>query len=333
MRGWVIVKGYLRSRLPVLLLVAIFEILIATIYNLYGLPPGPLSYTLLLLTVVTVVLMLLDLRQYAKRLRALDQLAKQAAEDLPALPISADAMEQRWLQALTVMEERRRKEQAAATEAEVQSDRYYTLWSHQIKTPLAAMRLLLQEDPVDPGALSQELLRTEQYVEMALGYQRLRHGQGDLVLTHCSLDSLVRQAVKRVSPLFIHKKLSLELSDTDKKILTDEKWLCFVLEQLLSNAIKYTKTGGVTIGLLPESECTLSIADTGIGILPEDLPRVFEWGYTGCNGRLDKRSTGIGLFLCKQTMELLHHGIAIQSQPGQGTQVLLDLARADLEVE
>lgn len=333
MKGRTVLKGYLRSRLPVLLLVALFEGLTAIVYGLYGLPWGPLVYTLLLLTVVTVGLLLLGLRQYAKRLRALDRLAKQAADQLPALPASTDAMEQCWLRALAAVEAGRRTEQAAATEAETLADRYYTLWSHQIKTPLAAMRLLLQEEPADREALSQELLRTEQYVEMALGYQRLRHGQGDLVLTHCSLDVLVRQAVKRVSPLFIHKKLSLELCHTGRQVLTDEKWLCFVLEQLLTNAIKYTQSGGVTIKLLPESVCTLVIADTGIGILPEDLPRVFEWGYTGCNGRLDKRSTGIGLYLCRQTMQLLHHGISIRSQPGQGTQVLLELDRAALDVE
>lgn len=328
-----IIKAYLRSRLPILLLTAMFEILIAIIYGLYSLPWGPLYYTLLLLTVLTLSLLLLDFRHYARELRVLDQLARQAAEELPALPSSADAREQRWIKALEAVEQCRRNEQSAAAEAEAQADRYYTLWSHQIKTPLAAMRLLLQEEPADSEALSQELLRTEQYVEMALGYQRLRHGQGDLVLANCNLDTIVRQAVKRVSPLFIHKKLSLELCDTGKKVLTDEKWLCFVLEQILTNAIKYTQTGGVTIKLLPESECTLVIADTGIGILPEDLPRVFEWGYTGCNGRMDKRSTGIGLYLCKETMELLHHGIAIRSQPGSGTEVLLDIARTALDVE
>ena len=114
-------------------------------------------------------------------------------------------------------------------------------------------------------------------------------------------------------------------------MLTDEKWLLFVIEQVLSNAWKYTRTGKVTISL--EGEATLVISDTGIGIAPEDLPRVFDRGFTGCNGRLEQRSSGIGLYLCRRILDQLGHSIEIQSTPGKGTQVRLHLEQNPLAVE
>lgn len=114
------------------------------------------------------------------------------------------------------------------------------------------------------------------------------------------------------------------------RVLTDEKWLVFVLEQILSNALKYTKSGSIHIYLSPDAPKTLVIEDTGIGIAPEDLPRIFEKGYTGCNGRADKRSTGIGLYLCRQIMEKLSHTIRIESEMGVGTKVYLGLDTVSL---
>ena len=142
--------------------------------------------------------------------------------------------------------------------------------------------------------------------------------------------SLLRQAVRRYAPLFIRSRVSLQLEETGLRCLTDGKWLGFVVEQLLSNAVKYAPGG--TVRIFAEGE-TLCIADNGIGIAPEDLPRVFERGYTGKNGRLERRSTGIGLFLCREVCRRLGHGITIASRPGEGTEVRLDLHREKLEAE
>ena len=133
--------------------------------------------------------------------------------------------------------------------------------------------------------------------------------------------------------MFIYKNISLRLVNRHAVVLTDEKWRCFILEQVLTNAVKYTAAGSVSLSLDPQAPNTLCIEDTGIGIRPEDLPRVFDWGYTGYNGRLDKRSTGIGLALCRQAAQLLGHRIEITSTPGIGTLVKLDLSRDPLEVE
>ena len=206
---------------------------------------------------------------------------------------------------------------------------YFTMWVHQIKTPIAAMRLLLQDaDTDEQRALLEQLQSVEQYVEMVLGYLRLESPSSDYVIRNYLLDDIVRQAVRKYASQFIRRKLRLEYTPLNVSVITDEKWLLFVIEQVLSNALKYTRSGSVSITL--EAPKTLCIRDTGIGIAPEDLPRIFEKGYTGCNGRADKRSTGIGLYLCRQIMEKLSHTIRIESEMGVGTKVYLGLDTVSL---
>ncbi len=205
---------------------------------------------------------------------------------------------------------------------------YYVMWTHQVKTPIAAMKLLLENGGMQgrEGFLMQEeLFKIEQYVEMVLTYQRLENMSADLELQKYDLHSLIRQAVKKYSVLFINKGLSLELQDMDISILTDEKWFVFCLEQLLSNSIKYTKEGGIKIRAVSDGEETirLCIEDTGIGIRQEDLPRIFEKGFTGYNGRVDKRATGIGLYLCRRILAYLGIRIKVDSMEGEGTKVSL----------
>lgn len=217
---------------------------------------------------------------------------------------------------------------------------YYGMWAHQIKTPIAAMRILVQsgmdreeneENQKLFRQLQMELFKTEQYVEMVLSYLKIGDIAKAMVLERCDLGKVVRQAVKKYSRLFILQKLSLEMGEIAEIVLTDEKWLSFVVEQILSNALKYTKSGSVSIYL--EQEGVLVIKDTGIGISAEDLPRIMEKGYTGYNGRIDKRSTGIGLYLCKKVMDKLHHQLRIDSEDGKGTKVVLDLRRTQLDLE
>lgn len=166
---------------------------------------------------------------------------------------------------------------------------------------------------------------------MVLSYIRLGSDTNDFVFQKSPLDDLIRQSIRKYAPQFIRKKLWLHYEKTEEKVLTDEKWLCFLLEQLLSNAVKYTYEGGVTISVSPEK--VLTIRDTGIGIAPEDLPRIFEKGFTGYNGRSNKKATGLGLYLCKQAADKLGIRIRVKSRPGEGTAVSLDLSSRKLEVE
>ena len=205
---------------------------------------------------------------------------------------------------------------------------YYTIWAHQIKTPIAAMRLILQSEKSETNSeLLEQLFKTEQYVEMALQYLRLKNISNDLAFKKCSLDHIVKHAVKKYSKTFIRRKITLNYAALNIHVLTDEKWLTFVLEQILSNALKYTteSSGCISIYMDKILPCTLVIEDNGIGIKQEDLPRVFEKGFTGYNGRIDKKSTGIGLFLCKEILTKISHTIKIESEEEKGTKVKIGL--------
>ncbi len=155
----------------------------------------------------------------------------------------------------------------------------------------------------------------------------------DLVIKRHSLDKIVKQAVKKYAKSFIRKKIKLNYDDLNCAVITDEKWLVFVIEQVLSNSLKYTSTGSISIYMDKELSETLVIEDMGIGIQQEDLPRVFEKGFTGYNGHSDKKSTGIGLYLCKMIIKKLSHTINIESTIGKGTKVKIGLDMIDLDVE
>jgi len=209
---------------------------------------------------------------------------------------------------------------------------YYLMWAHQIKTPISALKLLI-DDREDSFPLSEELFKVELYVDMALHYLRLESIAADMILKEYDLHYMVRQSVKRFSVLFINKRLRMNLEEFDVKVITDEKWLSIVLEQLISNCVKYTREGGISIYMDGQQEKTLVLEDTGIGICSEDLPRIFDRGFTGYNGRLHKKSTGIGLYLVKQVLEQLSHGIRVESMEGEGTRIYLDLSRESVPIE
>ena len=218
---------------------------------------------------------------------------------------------------------------------------FFALWAHQIKTPIAALKLLFQDEEPSIGDCKRELFKIENYVSMALNYLRFDDMSGDLVLERCQLEPLIKQVVKKFSTIFIYQHLTVEFKDLDKEILTDEKWFSFVLEQVLSNALKYTKTGGIKIfsrdidnldahqEIFSRNGIEIVIRDTGVGIKSEDLPRVFEKGYTGYNGRIDKKASGLGLYMCKGVCDKLGHKIRIESEVGRGTDVIIRVEFSD----
>ena len=302
------------------------------IFWLYGLPGEAIAYLLCLCCIGTsfwAVLSFVRFWRKHKILRKMEEAIFVTAEDLPETTTLIEEDYQHLIQRL-VRENRQR--QAAADSMLEDLTSYYTLWVHQIKTPIAAMDLLLQAGPDRATEMEIELQKIAQYVDMVLQYLRLDSTAKDLVLQRCQLDAVVRQTVRKYAKLFILKKIQLVFQETKWEVLSDEKWLCFLLEQLLSNALKYTPEGG-KISIVLDGETNLVIADTGIGIAPEDLPRVFEKGFTGNNGRMDKKATGIGLYLCRRVTNLLGHTISIASEPGVGTQVRLGLGRPQFDIE
>ena len=302
------------------------------IFWLYGLPGEAIAYLLCLCCIGTsfwAVLSFVRFWRKHKILRKMEEAIFVTAEDLPETTTLIEEDYQHLIQRL-VRENRQR--QAAADSMLEDLTSYYTLWVHQIKTPIAAMDLLLQAGPDRATEMEIELQKIAQYVDMVLQYLRLDSTAKDLVLQRCQLDAVVRQTVRKYAKLFILKKIQLVFQETKWEVLSDEKWLCFLLEQLLSNALKYTPEGG-KISIFLDGDTNLVIADTGIGIAPEDLPRVFEKGFTGNNGRMDKKATGIGLYLCRRVTNLLGHTISIASEPGVGTQVRLGLGRPQFDIE
>lgn len=244
------------------------------------------------------------------------------------LPQASTACEMDYQQIISILGNSMEK-MANEFDSERQSSLdYYTAWVHQIKTPIAVMKLKLSEDTPENTALSAELFRIERYVDMVLLYSRLGSTSNDLVIHEYSLDDLIRKSVRKYAPQFIEKKLALSYETTNCTIITDQKWFECILDQLLSNAIKYTTSGTVSIVF---SEGLLSVSDTGIGIPSEDLPRIFEKGYTGNNGRQGANSTGLGLYLAGQASVLLNIPISVSGEPGVGSKFTLDLRNKIIE--
>lgn len=313
---------FLKERRARLMRAALCGAVFLVSYLLYRLPLAALGYPALLTALFGLFFFFFDFARYRKAHRALSALRTPEAARFGPLP-PAETLGEADLH--TVIETLRQamKELASKSDARYRDTvEYFTAWAHQVKTPIAAMRLALEsEDSPKARRLSAEVSRIERYVEMVMAYLRLDAPIGDYVFAPCALLPLVRRVAARFAPEFIDRRLSLTIVPFDRTVVTDEKWLAFILDQLFSNALKYTRTGGVTVSSPGENQ--LSVKDTGIGIAPEDLPRIFEKGYTGANGRLDRRATGLGLYLSRRAGEKLGVTLKARSAPGEGAELLL----------
>lgn len=321
------------------MLVGALEIMHLFYLYLLHAPAQDILYAAFLDTALTGITVVCSFFRNRKRIRRLKQLVEEPLSGEMALPEPTDEIEELYGQLLENINIER---QLAVSEVQKQQrDRteYYARWVHQIKTPIAAMQLILQmqrnaieemewedehayqERLQAVSDLEEEVFQVEQYVSMALQYQRV-NGGSDYVIEAVSLDHIVRDVIRKYAKVMIRKKLTVSYSGTDRKVVTDEKWIAFVLEQIVSNAVKYSTHGTVQIDVADEPNWSyLRIRDEGIGIRKEDIPRIFEQGYTGYNGHADKRSTGIGLYLCRQVLNRLGHTIRIESEVGKGTTV------------
>ncbi|MCI8402157.1 MAG: HAMP domain-containing histidine kinase [Lachnospiraceae bacterium] len=301
----------------------LFSLIFFSSFALYHLPLKAVLYPVLICGLLGSVFILLDMIRCIRRHRYLRELTKLPAELIDSLPQAA-SMEEADYQRLIVSlrtAQKQLKDQMNQRYSDMVD--YYTIWAHQIKTPIASMRLNLQnEDSPLSRKIQADLLRIEQYVEMVLTFLRLDSDSTDYVIREYALDDIIKQAVRRYAGQFIGRRISLKYEPVGVSVVTDEKWLLFVLEQVLGNALKYTPEGG-TVTIDMEGERMLCIRDTGIGIAPEDIPRIFEKGYTGYNGRSDKKASGIGLYLCRRICNNLRHEIGVNSSPGSGTVVRL----------
>lgn len=209
-------------------------------------------------------------------------------------------------------------------------EEFITSWVHEIKTPISVSRLLIESNSNFPKketlySLEEELDKIENYIEQALYYSKIDDFSKDYLINETGLGRVVKDAVKKQAKTFINKKINIEIDNTDLEVITDKKWLSFILDQVLSNALKYTSSGGKIkiYGKTDDRLQRLIIEDNGIGVRPEDIERVFDKGFTGYNGRENNKSTGMGLYLSKKLARKLGHDIAIESKYGEYTKVTI----------
>ena len=324
--------SYIRQRRKGLMMFALFCAVFIASFILYHLPLGAIIYPTLFCILLGAIFVIWDFSRAKQKHQMLSEIQNLTAATLETLPETHGMDDEDYQAVIRMLRNEVIKSNDFAFARYQELTEYYTLWVHQIKTPITSMRLSLEkEDTALSRKLSSDLFQIEQYVEMVLAYLRLDASTSDYVFKKYALDEIIRQSITKFAPEFIARRIRLNLTPTNKTVVTDDKWLSFVIEQLLSNALKYTREGEIKIDLREPN--TLCIEDTGIGIASGDLPRVFEKGYTGYNGRTDKRASGIGLYLCRRICKGLGIDIRITSELGKGTTVMLDLEQYKLKSE
>ncbi len=333
------VLAYIKEKKMWLLLLAGMAAVYLAVAGLYGYDGavGNMLYAAWLSFFFIMVGCFFDFLGYRDRCRKLRDALEGGAQGDYRLPNPKGLVERMYQELLceAVQERRRLVSELDGKQADMAD--YYTMWIHQVKTPIAALHLLLQrmeecgEGKGNCRQSAEELFKIEQYAEMALHYARLDSMSSDMLLKKYDIGVIIRRAVKKYAVLFIGSGLGFSMGEIACEAVTDEKWLGFVVEQLLANALKYTKEGGIRIygadsagnPCGDQAVDYIAVEDTGIGIRAEDLPRIFERGFTGYNGRMERKSTGIGLYLCRRIMDRLGHTVKVESEEGKGTKVIL----------
>ena len=327
--------SFLKIRKVLIIIFTGIVVIFGILFYLYDIPFDAIIYGCELSFVWSAVCLFIDFYKYYKRHKLLHINREQFFDDAEQLPEHMDIIEYDYQELAKELYQEKQELISKNRIAKKELLDYYGMWVHQIKTPIAALDILLQNteqmlyqldekemmlEAISVSDMKMELFKIEQYVEMALNYLRVEDISSDLVFKKHELDDMVRQVIRKYAKIFISKKIKIDFKPTKACIVTDEKWFIFVLEQIISNALKYIKKGQIFIYM---KEKSLVIKDTGIGIPAEDLPRIFEKGFTGYNGRENKKSTGIGLYLCKNIMDKLQWNITVDSEVGSGTKIYL----------
>lgn len=327
---------YLRAHLKNFVLYLGFAGIYLLVFYLDGVSVASLRYATLLAVVLAVLYTVVNFCLFWRKHRRLQELSQEITTELGSFPEPTSVIEQDYQDIVgELFAAKARTVSQYSADYQDMID-YYTLWVHQVKVPIAAMRLLLQSQTEEERLnlnvkqeLKMELFRIEQYADMVLSYLRLDSEVTDYQIEYTSLDEVIQEAVKAYATMFILKKIRMVYQPVNRTVLTDRKWLTFVLKQLLSNALKYTPAGQVSIYTEQrEQTLWLLIADSGLGIRAEDIPRLFEKGFTGYNGRMEQKSSGLGLYLCKRIIANLGYEIQIESRPGAGTKVIIKIPEA-----
>ncbi|WP_205854530.1 sensor histidine kinase [Planococcus halotolerans] len=308
-------------------------LIFAVIFVLGSLPLTLYLYSMELALFFLFIYLVTQYFRYRKRYEAIIQVGEAHSIKDENIAAGTDPADQLYLEKIEELQQGIREMNNLHAERQADQLDYFTLWLHQIKTPLSAISLLNQSNATpESKKISQEIVRLEDYTHMALNYVKLEETGSDMDLSQVDLDSVIKRAVKKYSILFIYKGIKLNYQPLNTTVLSDGQWLQTLIEQLLSNSLKYTASGSISIYLDPVKEQTLIIEDTGVGIRPEDLPKIFNKGYSGLNGRLHEKSTGLGLFLSRKICRRLGHELTIKSELEKGTRAEINMVRKELAV-
>lgn len=374
---------YLKNKKSNIIQVVLVYVVLLLVIWLYNLPYyEAFSFGVELYGALYIVYLIYDYSVFADKIRTLERNIKTDDIQNIALPDKKNDVEALYADIIIKLHEQKRKQYDAGVEASRNLKDYYACWAHQIKTPIAAAKLIIQslddvvrnlennslgnsyDESYDEhyddfknnesneknddndlekldrklNELSHEMLRIEFYTDAVMDYLRLEDISSDYEFKLCRLDVAVKKVVKKFAPQFIGRHISLHIEQIEDSVCTDSKWLGFIIEQLISNAVKYSKDGGsVRIYTLhgkgdikknsKDDSLQLVIEDTGIGINEEDIPRIMERGFTGYNGRLDRKSSGIGLYLCRKAADRLGFVITFDASYKNGTRVVIDMTQ------
>ncbi len=331
-KWYMVLPAYLSEYRYVSVMLIIFSLIFGCVFWLYRVRTDAVIYAFFLCILISIVMTAAHFIIFYKRYKERQEFKNSISLMTDELPHASGLVQADLIEMIDMLRKINIENKTQYQTQRNDSIDYFSTWVHQIKTPISVMKMILQgEDTDEHRELLAELFRIEQYTEMTLSYFRLDSSSSDFVIKEYDIDNIVRAVIHKYASQFIRKKIQIKYTPFHINVLTDEKWLVFIIEQIMSNAVKYTKTGSVSIEVTEDK--VLRISDTGIGISPEDIPRIFEKGFTGYNGRENMKSTGIGLYLCSQAAKKLSHKISVESQVGKGTTFIIDMKTIKMDVE
>lgn len=318
------IKRYFAMRRSAVLFALTVIVINMVLGLLCAYPIDLILYAPCLSLAILIVIFIIDYNKVDKKLDLMEHLAERSTLDLGLLPPPANPEEELMRLYVEKLQNRLKAAQHESVLKQEEKSTVLTCWIHQIKTPVAALKLLAENSECgEKESFLIECTKIEHYLDMILQMIRLDEYENDLVFSRVDVQKLVRQVIRKYAKSFIYKNNRVVVDVQEISVLSDEKYLQFVIEQICANSLKYTQDGEIRITM--DERCILVIEDTGIGISEQDLPRVFEKGFTGYNGRFDKKATGIGLYLVKQVLDRLGNKITIESSIHQGTKISIDL--------